>query len=101
DLSVPRRVGIDHAAPMAAIRAQPDGLFLSPQLDTDAAYGRQAADDDRGARRRSTSGGRNCWRSGAVLVATTTSLSRHHDLVRTGRAGRRLDRICGIDLASG
>jgi hypothetical protein len=70
DLSVPRRVGIDHAAPMAAIRAQPDGLFLSPQLDTDAAYGRQATADDRGARRRSTSGGRNCWRSSAVLVAT-------------------------------
>ncbi len=36
DLSVRQRPGRDHAADLADVRLQPDGLFLPHQLDTDA-----------------------------------------------------------------
>ena len=40
-LSVPQRPAADHAADLADVRAQPDGLFLPHQLDADADARRQ------------------------------------------------------------
>jgi MFS family permease len=76
------------------------GIFLSAELDPDAAHRRQAATDARGARRRDTPGGRDCRRLDAVLVVAAASFPRHHHHVRTCCAGGRLDRVCGTDLGS-
>ena len=80
-LFVPQRFVADHAAALAPLRAQPDGLFLAYQLDTDLARSRQAAAGDGGARRRRAADRRHHRRAGAVLVAATAPLLRDCDLV--------------------
>ena len=51
-LSVPQRSLADHAADLAPVRAQPDGLFFLVRLDADAADRGEPAAGDRGARGR-------------------------------------------------
>ena len=97
-LSLPRRACSDYSAALAAIRSQPDGLLLSPQLDANAAHRRPTPADDGGSRRRDVAGRRHCGCAGALLVAPKAPLSRHCDHVRDRRAGSRLDRLCRIDL---
>ena len=98
DLSVRQRPGRDHAADLADVRLQPDGLFLPHQLDADADGRRPCAAGDRGAGRRCAASRRHRRRAGAVLVAATGALSRHRHPVRDRGAGRRLDRLCGLEL---
>ena len=75
DLSVPQWAVADHAAGVAPVFAQPDGLFLPDQLDADAAYGRQGFAIHLGARRRPVSGRRHSRRAGAVLVVAASVAS--------------------------
>src|SRR5580693_5650526 len=59
DLSVRQRAGRDHAADLADVRLQPDGLFLPDQLDADADGRGACAAADRGAGRRGFAGRRH------------------------------------------
>ena len=88
----------DHAAALAAVCAEPDGLLLPAQLDADADDGGQAAADDRGARRRELAGRRHGRGAFALLVAATAPIPRHRDHVRDCRASGRFDRLCRPDV---
>ena len=91
-------LGGDHAADLADVRLQPDGLFLSDQLDADADGRRPCAAAGGGAGGRRAASRRHRRRAGSVLVAAARALPRHRHPVRDRGAGRRLDRLCRLDL---
>ncbi len=80
DLSVPRRARADHAADLADVCAQSDGLLLPVELDADFDGGNSCQYAGGVACRRGTPGRRYRRRARAVLVAAAATLSRQSPL---------------------
>src|SRR6476659_6033538 len=95
----PRACG-HHAFALATVCAEPDGLFLLAQLDTDADDRGQVATDDGGPCRREFTGGGHGRSAVALLVAATASFPGYRNHVRDCRASGWFDRLCRLDFPS-